>query len=268
MDLARELHRPVIKKFQTRKIMTKGLDHIWEADLLIMRAYSRQNKGFKYILNVIDCFSRYAWSIPLKDKTGKQVTEAFTEILKSSRRKPELLHADRGKEFVNSTFLEFLKKQKIKMYHTFSTVKAAMVERFNRTLNEKLKLHFEVNKNHNWLTLLPTLLQQYNEQDHHRSIGTTPSQVSRKNEKEIYDRLYSVKNFKVPKPTFKVGDRVRIITKNAIFSNKYEQKWSTEIFTITKVHYTVPITYTIKGLNDDENIDGKFYKNELQKTKF
>lgn len=268
MELARELHKPVIKRFKTRKVITKGIDDIWEADLLVMSQYSKQNQGFKYILNVIDCFSKYAWGVALKTKTGKEVSEAFESILKSNGgRKPRLLHVDQGKEFVNATFKKVLKKYDIEMYHTLSEVKAGMVERFNRTVNEKLKLHFEMNQNHKWKQLLPRIFKEYNEKDIHRTIGTTPSRVTKKNENKIYERMYSLKNFKLPTPTLQVGDRVRITCKKAIFSNKYGRKWTTEIFLISKIHYTIPITYSITAL-DGEEILGKFYKYELQKTKF
>lgn len=266
MDLAKELHKPVIKKFPTRKIITKGIDHIWQADLLIMSNYSRQNGGFKYILNIIDCFSKYAWSVPLKKKSGKEVSVAFETILRG-RRKPKLLHVDRGKEFVNATFKKLLKKYDIDMYHTFSEIKASIVERFNRTLNQKLKILFEFNQNHHWTSLLPAILKQYNEKDIHRTIGLPPVRVTRKNEREIYERLYSLKDFKLLKPSFKTGDRVRITRKQYVFSNKYDRKWTTEIFLIRKIHYTVPITYEIQALNGEE-ISGKFYDKELQKTKF
>ena len=96
MELACELHKPVRRKFKTRQVMTRGIDHIWEADLLIMTQYSAENDGFKYILNVIDCFSKYAWCLPLKSKGGKEVSEVFGKILskRRPRRIPELFHCD------------------------------------------------------------------------------------------------------------------------------------------------------------------------------
>lgn len=273
MDLARELHKPVIKKFKTRKIITTGIDQIWEADLLIMSKYKKENEGYVYILNVIDCFSKYAWCVPLKTKSARDVAAAFETILEKKgrqwkKRRPKLLHVDRGKEFVNALFKKLLQKYNIEMYHTFSEVKAAMVERFNRTLNEKLKLHFEVNQNHHWLKILPKVLKQYNEKDVHRSTGLSPINVTSKTEADVYKKMYGVEsNFKLPKPTLKIGDRVRITSYKYTFANKYSRKWTTEIFIIHQVHLTVPVTYTLKAL-DGDIIEGKFYKQELQKTKF
>jgi len=264
--VARELHRRVRKNFQTRRIITKGIDHIWAADLLIMKQYSKENRGFKYMLNVIDCFSKYAWCVALKEKSGLSVSDAFSRILIKSKRKPEKLHVDMGKEFVNVTFKKLLRNHNIEMYHTFNEVKSSIIERFNRTLNEKLRLHFEVNQNHKWLWILPTILSEYNEKDVHRTIGIPPASVSKKNEEEIRERMYPLTKFKLEKPIFKVGDRVRITQKKETFGNKYARNWTTEIFRIDKIHYTHPITYSIRAL-DDEEICGHFYKYELQPTK-
>ncbi len=171
-----------------------------------------------------------------------------------------------GKEFVNSQFNKLLEHNRIKLYHTYSEIKSAIVERFNRTLNDKFGLHFEINQNYKWLRLLSDILKEYNEKHVHRTIGVPPAMVSKKNEQEIHRRMYS-SHFKFEKPTFEEGDRVRITRKNSTFSDKYERKWTTEIFIIRKIHYTEPITYSIKDL-DGEEINGKFYKQELQKTKF
>lgn len=213
---AKELHKYVRQKFKTRRIIVKGIDHIWAADLLVMSGGG--GGAYKYILNVIDCFSKYVWSVALKKKNAAEVCNAFKKFLKNSGgRKPQLLHTDRGKEFVNSSFEKLLKKFHIKMYHTFSEVKSSIVERFNRTMNEKLKLQFEINQNHKWLNILPEILRTYNEKSVHRTIGMPPAMVNKKNEKEVYQRMYPIEKFKLEKPTFIVGDRVRLSRKKKHF---------------------------------------------------
>ena len=67
---AEELHKPVIRKFKKRRVLVDGIDKIWAADLVDMSTYSKQNKGYKYLLAVIDVFSKYGWLIPLKNKSG------------------------------------------------------------------------------------------------------------------------------------------------------------------------------------------------------
>lgn len=152
------------------------------------------------------------------------------------------------------------------LYHKFNEV-SSIVERFNRTLNQKLKIYFEINSNREWLTILPTILNNYSENTIHRTLGVPPAMVNKANEEEILHKMYSVKNFQLQKPVFKVGDRVRITRKKDTFSSKYEKNWSSEIFIISKIRYTDPITYSIRDLNDEEVL-GHFYHQELQKTKF
>lgn len=188
-------------------------------------------------------------------------------LLKKSNRKPRLLHVDMGKEFVNCTFKKLLRKYGIEMYHTFNEVKSSIIERFNRTMNEKLKLYFEVNQNRRWLHILPRILKEYNERDIHRTIGVPPAKVNKTNEKDIFQRMYSLKNFELQRPVFKIGDRVRITKKRETFGSKYDKKWTSEIFVINSVRYTHPITYTIVDLKR-EKIHGHFYRQELQKSKF
>lgn len=271
MEEAKELHAPVRRKFYRRRIITKGIDDLWAADLLVMDKYSRQNKGFKFLLNVIDTFSKYVWIEPLKNKTGKSVADAFESIIVQSERKPNLLHVDMGREFVNETFKSMLKRYNINMYHTYNEEKSAIIERFNRTLNQKLRIYFEARDNCKWYDILPKLLEEYNTKDVHRTIGMKPIEVNKNNEEEILIRLSKQNKCdittKQSNPKFKIGDRVRIYAYKRLFSNKYKNNWTREIFIIDKILYTNPITYSIKA-EDGEEILGKFYNQELLKTKF
>ena len=103
-QLADELHKPVKRKFRRRRGIANGVDDIWSADLVDMQWSSRGNKGFKYLLNVIDIFSKHAWSIPFKNKTGKSITDVFKKIVKTSGRRPKKLWVDQGTEFYNRVF--------------------------------------------------------------------------------------------------------------------------------------------------------------------
>ena len=98
-SLAEELHIPIRRKFKRRRVLVNGIDRIWAADLVDMQAFSKFNRGVKYVLAVIDIFSKYGWLIPLKDKTGKSVASALEAIFKD--RKPEKMWVDKGKEFYN-----------------------------------------------------------------------------------------------------------------------------------------------------------------------
>ena len=103
-QLAEELHKPIIKKFEKRKVHAAFKDNIWGADLADMQLLSRCNKGIRFLLCVIDIFSKYAWVVPLKDKKGVSIGTAFQNILKQSNRKPNKILVDKGSEFYNASF--------------------------------------------------------------------------------------------------------------------------------------------------------------------
>ena len=132
--LADELHKPIKRKFQKRSVIVAGIDYTWSADLVDMTSFDKFNTGIKYLLTIIDIFSKCAWAVPVRDKTGASVTKAFEKVMINSKRKSERLWVDEGREFYNSEFKKLLEKNGILMYHTFNEGKAVVVERFYRTL--------------------------------------------------------------------------------------------------------------------------------------
>ena len=262
---AEELLKPIRHKFKRRRVFVYNIDNIWSADLKDMSSFSKQNKGCKFLLTVIDLFSKYAYTIPLKSKSADVVLDAFEKLFKS--RKPQKLWTDNGKEFVNGKFKKFLDDNNIELYHVFNEGKACVVERFNRTLGEMIQKHMTTNDTSKYIDVLQTLLDEYNHK-YHTSIKMTPFQASDpKNKQKVLNNLYS-NIVPVHSPTkLNIGDRVRIQKYKNIFAKGYEPKWTREIFIVDKVMRTNPITYKIKDLND-EAILGTFYAQELQKTKF
>ena len=103
-----------------------------------MQQLKSNNHGFRFILNVIDVFSKFVWSVPLKDKTGKTITNTFQSIVKTSKRKPKKLLVDNGSEFYNNVLKKWLVENEIKLYSTFNEGKAVVIERFNGTLKNKM----------------------------------------------------------------------------------------------------------------------------------
>lgn len=264
-----EIHKPVRKNFEKRKIITLGIDDLWAADLVIMNQYSDENDNYKYILTVIDTFSKYVWSEALKKKNGIEVSKAFEKIIKNAisinHKSPNLLHTDKGLEFKNKEFNSLLQKYNIKLYHTENEEKSSVIERYNRTQNERMKVMFEINKNLRWIDILQKIVKDYNNSKH-RTIGMKPIEVNKENEKILLETVYKyIPPDIIKKSKFKIGDRVRINNKKETFSNKYKNNWSREIFVISEINNTDPITYNIKDLNN-EDIIGKFYELELKKT--
>ena len=135
--ITKEIFSPVIKKFQRIKLQTHYEDGCWNIDLIDRS--SKYNKNYKFIFTIIDNHTKFAWAIPLKDKSGKSTTTAFKSLLETSKRKPHKIWSDRGKEFYNTTFLHYLNEQNIQIYSTNSDLKAVFVERFNRTLLDLIK---------------------------------------------------------------------------------------------------------------------------------
>nr|DAC81333.1 TPA_asm: integrase [Megastigmus wasp adintovirus] len=265
-DLVEELHKPARRNYLRRSFDIRDLDETWQADLVEMIPYSQQNKGFKYLLTVIDIQSKFAWAVPVKQKTGKDVAKAMESIFKNGR-VPINLQTDRGKEFYNKDFDNLMQRHKIHLYSTYSNLKASICERFNRTLKNKMWKLFSLNGNYKWLNILPDLIAQYNK-SYHRSIGMKPVDVTVDKVPRILDRLSASK---VQRPLFKrakfkVNDKVRVSKNKQIFEKGYTPNWSTEIFSIDRVNRTVPYTYHLKDYQN-QPITGGFYEEELLKTK-
>ncbi|XP_011859021.1 PREDICTED: uncharacterized protein LOC105556534 [Vollenhovia emeryi] len=142
-----------------------------------MQVYSRFNRGYHYILTVIDVLSKHAWTVPLKIKGGSETADAITEIIRESERCPKNLQTDMGKEFYNTYVQRLLKKQNINLYSTYSIMKASVVERFNRTLKNAMWKMFTLNGSYKWTDLLSRLTAEYNARKH-RTIGMRPVDVT------------------------------------------------------------------------------------------
>lgn len=278
-QLINELHRSVRKNFKRRKVIMRGIDETWQADLVDMSTYARQNKGFHFILTVIDNFSKYAWAIPLKNKTADSVTDAMEKILKMKYGKeknqtkcPKHLQTDDGTEFFNSKFKGLMKKYNINHYSVFTHIKCSICERWNRTLKTWLWKEFSMNGNYRWINIIDELCDFYNRRVH-STIKMRPIDVNKMNEKKLLEEVYnyddhddnSLQKLSYDKK-FRVGDHVRISKYKHVFEKGFTANWTTETFTITKVQNTDPVTYLLKD-SQNSPIKGGFYRYELQKAK-
>ena len=219
-----------------------------------MQSLSKK-KGIKYLLCAIDLVSKCTFVIPLKDKKGISIVNAFNKIIKQSSRKPNKIWVDQGGEFYNHVFKKWLSDNDIIMSSTFNEGKSVVAERFIRTLKNKLymtatgkNVHYDV---------LDDIVNEYNNTKHN-TIKMKPIDVG--DNKRVYIDEHNEKDSR-----FKVGDIVRISKFKNIFAKGYTPNWSTEIFIVNKINDTVPYTYNLKDLNDEEII-GSFYDKELQKS--
>lgn len=265
-DVVNELHKPARKKFKRRRVIVRGLLDLWQLDIVEMIPFARFNKGYKYILFVIDAFSKYAYAIPLKTKSGPEVATAVSTLFKKKSNIPSNVQTDLGREFYNKHFKLLMTKHGINHYSTYSNLKASIVERLNRTIKEKMWKEFSFQGNYKWLELLPKIIYKYNNSIH-STTNLKPISVNKKNEKQLLASVFS--NPKIVDPTnikFKVGTKVRISKFRHIFSKGYTPNWSNEIFEVIKVQPTNPRTYLIRD-KQGETIQGGFYEQELAKVK-
>ena len=263
--LVAELLKQARRHYPRRQVDIRDLDDTWQADLVDMSAYAKVNRGYHYLLTVIDNFSKFAWAVPIKTKNGPDVTSAMRSILNQGRQ-PRRLHVDQGKEFYNAHFKRLMEEYNIRLYSTFSNLKASICERFNRTLKTKMWKEFSFRGTYKWIDILPDLVLSYNTSKH-RTIGMKPADVTAANT----NRLKKVYQQRLPprqiKPKFKVGDKVRVSKYKHVFQKGYTPSFTTEIFTIDEVKPTIPITYRLKDYQD-QPIQGGFYQEELTAAKY
>ena len=250
------LHKRTRKPKFRRTLVFKPRD-LWQIDLLDMQKYSKENDGYHYICVIIDCFSRYVWVKPLKNKTGKATVKALALLLMNER--PKLIQADQGTEFFNRDVKRMLEAFGPKLYHTYTDKKAAIVERVQRTLRGRLGRLLTKRGNFKWIDKIDDIVTAYNN-THHSSIKMKPADVDEEHIANIF--FNSLPNLKKT-IKFSNGDRVRILIKKNQFAKEFEKSWSEEIFKIKRIQNTNPITYLIEDL-DGEDIIGGFYTEELQ----
>ena len=263
-DLSEELNKPVINKFERKKIVINHINEIHSCDLVDMQKYSKVNRGYKYIFTNIDIFSKYAFSFPIKSKKIQDIKPFFEKIFKE--RKSKYIWSDQESSFFSKEMLNFFEDNNVKIYHTYSNLKAVIIERFNRSLRELMMKEFVKNNNTVWYNILPKLIKTYNNR-YHRTIKMKPININKSNEKHIENTVYNY-NITNKKPKYKINDLVRISLKRRQLFDKPTGniKWSEELFKIYKIDKLNVITYQIKDMND-EIIKGIFYEKELQLTK-
>lgn len=260
------LHRDRRIKFKRNHYNITNIDDLWEMDLIDMQKYSRINKGYKYILAVIDCFSKFAWCVPIKRKTPAEIIMGFDQIFSSTARKPLKIQSDKGREFVNKHVKVYFAEKDIQFFTTHDpATKAAICERFIRTIKGLIYKYFTYIKANKYADVLQSLMILYNNRKH-SSIGIPPANVNENNILQVwqYTQRKREKSFSCSHPNLHVGDIVRVANSKTVFEKGYKPKWSTEKFSVVKVHRRNPVVYNIKD-DTDTVIRGNFYESELQR---
>ena len=261
------INKPAKTKFPTRKLIVYYVYEQLQADLVFMDnkqgAPAKDNDGTKYILTVIDVLSKFARVAPLKDKTGRSITEAFEPII--NQVKPKLLQVDKGTEFYNKAFQDMLEKHGVKMFSTNSDKKAQVVERFNRTLKLRMGKLFDAQNSFRYVDKLENLVSNYNNTVHSTIKMKPVDAIKPENYNRLMNNYYASGGSNgTNQIKFEVGDVVKIPIYLSTFTKEMTGKWTRELFKVSKMNETVPVTYNLIDLNN-EPIEGTFYAEELQK---
>ena len=240
------------KNYATNKTDVYHIDDIWSLDILDLKDYGPENnRNHRYVLVVIDNFSKYGWTVPLKNKNALTIKESFENILTNSKRKPNLIESDRGKEFYNSIFQDFLNKNDIKLFSRNSSFGSVFAERFNRTIRDLLKKPVFEKGDGNWIDVLPTITKQYNDRIH-SSTKLTPIQASfKKNEGYVYKNLLDKR--KKIKLKFQINDLVRTADLKKTFSKGDTTNWSDKLYKIKEIFKDTIPSYHIDNLSERYN---------------
>ena len=240
------------RNYPTNKIDYNYIDEIWSIDLADMIDYKiSNNKGFRYIFIVIDNFSKHLWTIPLKNKYSQTLANELSNILTKSKRKPNKIESDRGSEFYNSIFQNFLKSKNIQHYSRFTDKGHSIAERVIKTIRNLLKKPVFEQGNADWLSELPSVVKKYNNTIH-SSTKMTPIQASKKsNERKVYSNLKDRRE--IQKPKFKLGDLVRTADIKRVFSKGDSTNWSYKLYTITEIIHDGVSSYRIDYLPERYN---------------
>jgi hypothetical protein len=252
-------------KVRTEKIIVEYPDQMWDCDIMVMED-GKLNNGFKYVLCVIDLFSRYLWVRATKTKTAVECGKAFKSVCAEGR-VCEILRTDNGGEFTGKPFQEVLREKNVIHQIAYGAHKANYVERVQRTIQERLYKYFYENNTKKFIDVLQPICTAYNNTVH-GSTGMPPMAINKNNYTALYNRLYESELNKRarqrPVFAFDIGDLVRISLTKEPFAKGYEQKYTEELFRIVNRIPSQPPRYKLEDLKG-ERIKGSFYTGDLQK---
>ena len=258
-------YKPIVRKHKYRKTYVKDLADQMQMDLVDMGNYGSKNKGYRWILTAIEILSRFAFTIPVYRKDTKNMTKAVDILLENFKKRfgtyPNVVQFDEGKEFYNVGVKNLLKSHDVDYFSTQSDKKAAIVERFNRTLKTMMWKYFYAKGAYNWADALDDLVKNYNNPKH-GSILMKPKDVNKTNENLVWITLYGSPLGKLPLPKCRVGDTVRVSKYKSVFGKGYEANFTEEIFKVKRVLRGDPTLYELED-HEGEPIIGKFYEEEL-----
>jgi hypothetical protein len=247
------------KRFPRRQTIAHRAHELYQADLADFQPYARHNRGFRYVLIVVDVLSKYVYYIPVKSKKPNEMIRAFKQVFK--HRVPVHLQTDAGTEFTAKEVQAYLSKKGVHWYRTFSEMKASLAERQVRTLKEKLTRLFHHSGKPKYIHVLSSLATAYNQRPH-TTTGLPPVNVTPQNEQQVFKKLFGRRPVGPLKPRYSIGQQVRLAVYKGPLTKGYVRRWSEEVFTIKRIKLSNPIMYYVADVKN-EDILGGFYQFEL-----
>ncbi|RWS23397.1 hypothetical protein B4U80_10559, partial [Leptotrombidium deliense] len=261
-QLTYTLHKAKRKTFKRNRIKVSRINEQWEADIVDMQEFQKQNNNFKYLLTVIDVFSKVAYVVPIKSKSADNTVKAMHGLFKKVT--PESLRTDKGLELKNNKMKDLFSAYGVNYFTSKDkNIKCAVVERFNRTLKAKMFKYFTANGTRKYINELQNFVKAYN-RTVHRSIGMRPMDVKKENEKMVYSKLYGDLVTNNVKSKIIKGDKVRVTYEQKPFDKSYYPNWTDHIYTVSDVSKNSKPLITLKS-HDGKIIEKRFYPEEVQK---
>lgn len=273
------LQRQVRKPKKLPNIRVSGINVQWSMDLMDVQNLSKENDGVRFLLILIDSFSKYLRIVALKQKTAAVVLNGIQQVFESGVQCKKL-RSDRGSEFRNNLLRNYLQKKGVRLFFANQNSKASIAERVIRTIRGRLYRYFKKNRTHRYIDVLSDIVDNYNSTPHRSLNGLAPNKVTKKNEADVWAVLYLKKSKTIKKPKlnekiekqrtikyrYKINDMVRLSHLKHVFRRGYNQQFTGEVFRIAKIFHIQGIPfYKVKDFNQ-EAIEGDFYENDLQKV--
>lgn len=269
------LHREYKNPKQYNPYYVHGRREQIQGDLIDMAAISNNNNGVKFLLVLIDIFTKRLWVYPLQNKNARTVTQAMQRWLNSLDVIPKKIMTDKGTEFTNRSVQQLLRSHNVEWQAAIGTVKACIAERVNKTLQILIYKHLTENETLQYMNVLQDLVKTYNKRGHRTLEEMTPKEADLpQNEarvQAIFHARYDVLGRQRKTPRFAIGNLVRIKTLPKKISNAsraYAEQFKGEYFNIMRINRTLPIPlYYLRSADTGEMIEGGFYGNELQRIR-
>ena len=264
---------PVKRKFKRPRTISPGVNVYWGSDVAYMLPFTEHNDDYGYFAVFIDIFSRYAYAEPMKTLRGKEMVDVMERVFVNES--PQFLYTDSGSEYTNKLVQAYLKRKNITHYTSKNEKKVAHAERLIKQLKRKLLQYMNEENTNRWVDVLQDVVQAYNN-SYHRVIKMTPVQAKTADQYVVWSNQYFSQPKDITQPsrpkqknsvfTFEIGDRVKLAALKRPFDREYDEKYTTETFTITDRRMQGDIaSYSVKD-EMNESITGWFYPQELLKV--